>query len=148
MEGLKAEGIPYKGFIFFGLMNVDGDPYVIEYNCRLGDPETESVLPRIRTDFVALLKAVADSTLHTMTLDTDPSTVASVMLVSAGYPDKYEKGKEITGLEKVAGSFVFPCGHFYQQPGPGVTNGGRVISVTSFGNGLKEALERSYAAAR
>lgn len=145
MEGLKAEGIRYRGFIFFGLMNVQGDPYVIEYNCRLGDPETESVLPRIRNDFVALLKSAADGTLDRITLETDPVTYASVMLVSAGYPDKYEKGKRISGLDRVAGSLLFHAGTAFDSEGQVITSGGRVISVTSPGADLNEALGLSYA---
>ncbi|TSA25465.1 MAG: phosphoribosylamine--glycine ligase [Bacteroidetes bacterium] len=143
MNGLRAEGIPYQGFLFFGLMNVQGVPYVIEYNCRLGDPETEAVLPRMRTDLVEICQAVATGTLDEVTLEIDPRTTASVMLVSEGYPGSYEKGREITGLDQVTDSLVFHAGTSALDDRI-VTNGGRVMAVTSFGNTLKEALKKSY----
>ena len=125
-------------------MNAGGDPYVIEYNCRLGDPETESVLPRVNSDLVALLQATATGALDQVTLETDPATVASVMLVSGGYPDKYAKGKVISGLDSVEGSIVFHAGTASDDQGRIVTSGGRVISVTSKGNSLAGALKQSY----
>ncbi|MFH1160016.1 MAG: phosphoribosylamine--glycine ligase [bacterium] len=143
MEGLKSEGIGYKGFLFFGLMNVAGDPYVIEYNCRLGDPETESILPRIRTDLVELCLAVANGTLNQIELQTDPRFSASVMLVSEGYPGSYPKGKVIEGLEEETNSLVFHAAT-RKDGGQLVTSGGRVLAVTSFGETLEEALRRSY----
>jgi len=143
LEGLSAEGITYQGFIFFGLMNVRGVPYVIEYNCRLGDPETESVLPRIQGDFVELCQAVADGSLDQVSMDLDPRYTASVMLVAEGYPGSYEKGKEITGIDQVSGSFVFHAGT-KQADGRIVTNGGRVLAVTSFGDTMEMALKKSY----
>ena len=146
IEGLKKEGIDYRGFIFFGLMNVAGDPYVIEYNCRMGDPEAESIVPRIKNDLLELFIAVSNQTLDHVSLMTDPRHTATVMLVSAGYPDQYEKGKMISGQENISGSILFHAGTC-AQPGTGntVTSGGRVMAVTSFGNSMKEALETSYA---
>ncbi|MCK5135652.1 MAG: phosphoribosylamine--glycine ligase [Bacteroidales bacterium] len=143
IEGLKSEEIDYKGFIFIGLMNRDGDPYVIEYNVRMGDPESEVVLPRIKTDFVELMKATAEKRLSKMEVEFDSRTVTTVMLVSGGYPGSYEKGKEITGLDKVDGSVVFHAG---TKPDGDrtLTSGGRVIAVSSYGNSMKEALEKSY----
>jgi phosphoribosylamine--glycine ligase len=135
----------YLGFIFFGLMNVNGNPYVIEYNCRLGDPETESMIPRIMNDLVQLCKSAASGQLESETIQTDPRTTATVMLVSQGYPEAYEKHKIITGAENVTESLVFHAGTvFSAHSGEVLTNGGRVIAVTSYGASLKEALEKSY----
>jgi phosphoribosylamine---glycine ligase len=144
INGLKSEGIDYKGFIFIGLMNNDGDPYVIEYNVRMGDPESEVVLPRIKTDFVEILKATAENRLKDLKVDFDERTATTVMLVSGGYPGTYEKGKEITGLDQVDGSMVFHAGTTTDN-GKVLTNGGRVIAVSSFGATMKEALDKSYA---
>ncbi|HKK62244.1 MAG TPA: phosphoribosylamine--glycine ligase [Bacteroidales bacterium] len=143
VNGLKSEGIDYKGFIFFGLINVNGEPYVIEYNVRLGDPEAEVVLPRVKTDLIDLLKATAEKKLDQQKIETDPQTVTTVMLVSGGYPGSYEKGKTITGLENVNESVAFHAGTKIKD-GSVVTNGGRVIAVSSFGNDMKEALSKSY----
>jgi phosphoribosylamine--glycine ligase len=145
MDGLRAEGIEYKGFIFFGLISVAGDPFVIEYNCRLGDPETESVIPRITNDLAELFKAVANQSLDTVDIRVDPRFAASVMLVASGYPDQYEKGKVITGENKVTGSLVFHAGTFRNpETGEVVSNGGRVLAVTSMGVTMDEALAQSY----
>ena len=141
--GLKKDGLDYTGFIFFGLIKVNGDPYVIEYNCRMGDPETESVVPRIKNDLVELLQAVAERKLGEHRIITDPGTCATVMLVSKGYPDAYEKGKTITGAGSVEGSMVFHAGTSLKE-GKVVTNGGRVIAVTSLGPDMKEALAATY----
>ena len=146
IRGLKSERIPYIGFIFFGLMNVDGDPYVVEYNVRMGDPEAEVVLPRIQSDLLGLLEAAGEGRLGEQEVGLDPDTVATVMLASGGYPGKYEKGKEITGLEKVSGSMLFHAGTTFDGDRI-VTNGGRVIAVSSYGSTMKEALERSYESA-
>jgi len=143
IEGLRKQKIDYQGFIFFGLMNCNGDPYVIEYNARLGDPESEVILPRIREDMVELLMAVANKSLHTLRVSIEEQSVATVMLASGGYPGEYEKGKEITNLDKVSGSIVFHAGTKVQE-GKILTNGGRVIAVSSRGNTVKEALTLSY----
>jgi len=143
MDGLKKDNLLYKGFIFFGLMKVKDDPYVIEYNCRMGDPETESVIPRIKNDLVELLQAVGGRSLGGHTIYTDQRTCATVMLVSAGYPDAYEKGKTISGETRVKGSMVFHAGTAVKD-GTVVTNGGRVIAVTSMGGSMKEALALSF----
>ncbi|MCX6283215.1 MAG: phosphoribosylamine--glycine ligase [Bacteroidetes bacterium] len=143
IEGLKKDGLDYTGFIFAGLMNVKGDPFVIEYNCRLGDPETESVIPRIKNDFIELLKAVTERKLEEHTIQIDPGVCTTVMLVSKGYPDAYEKGKIISGEKTVKGSFVFHAGTAMKQ-GELITNGGRVIAVTSLGNSMHEALALTY----
>ena len=144
ISGLKTENIPYKGFIFIGLMNVAGNPYVIEYNVRMGDPETESVLPRLKNDFVEMLQAIGNNSLKNITVEIDSKVTATVMLVSEGYPGAYQKGKVITGLEKVEGSIVFHAGTSLDAAGNTITNGGRVLAVTSYGATLQEALNRSY----
>jgi phosphoribosylamine--glycine ligase len=144
VNGLKAEGINYKGFIFIGLMNGSDGPKVIEYNCRMGDPETESVLPRIESDFVELLKAVADVKIKDYHLKISDKTAASVMLVSAGYPGEYINGKTITGLENVKESIVFHAGTDLDN-GLVKTNGGRVLAVTTLQDNLFEALQQATA---
>lgn len=147
VAGLHQEEIPYRGFIFIGLMNVNGDPFVIEYNCRMGDPETEVVLPRIRTDLVDLLEAVAEQRLDRMQLDVDPRTATTVMMVSGGYPGNYDKGFAIRKLDQAGEALVFHAGTAMQD-GVVVSNGGRVLALTGFGDGIAEALEHSYAAAK
>ena len=146
IEGLQSEGIPYKGFIFFGLINVDDDPFVIEYNVRMGDPEAEVVMPRLKTDFTELLQAAAENRLGEMTAEFDERTVTTVMLVSGGYPGSYEKGKVITGTEDVTDSIVFHAGTT-SNGSDVVTNGGRVIALSSYGSDMQEALGKSYKSA-
>lgn len=143
IEGFREEGIDYKGFVFFGLMNVGGDPYVIEYNVRMGDPETEVVLPRLKTDILSLFEAMAKGELKQAAFDLDARFCTTVMLVSRGYPGDYEKGKQIDGLENVEGSIVFHAGTKLAD-GKVLTNGGRVLAVSSYGDTMKEALAQSY----
>jgi phosphoribosylamine--glycine ligase len=143
IKGLKDRRIDYKGFIFIGLMNKGGDPYVIEYNVRMGDPESEVVLPRIKTDLVDLLQATAKGTLSDMEIELDDRTVTTVMLVSGGYPGSYEKGKRISGLEQVEDSVVFHAGTKADEEKV-LTSGGRVIAVSSYGATMQDALRKSY----
>jgi phosphoribosylamine--glycine ligase len=145
IHGLSKEKIDYQGFLFFGLMNVKGDPYVIEYNVRMGDPEAECIMPRIKSDLLELFSATVNGSLGRMTMETDSRFCSAVMLVSKGYPGDYEKGKEITGFEKVSGSIIFHAGSKKdEQTGKILTSGGRVIAVTSYGDTLSGALKTSY----
>lgn len=143
VEGLAKEGIDYKGFIFIGLIKVGDEPKVIEYNVRMGDPETEVVLPRIQSDLVALFKAVASQTLDTQEFKLDPRSATTVMLVSGGYPEAYTKGAVITGLDQVEGSIIFHAGTT-EKEGQVITNGGRVMAITSFDSDFRKALKKSY----
>ncbi len=143
VDGLVKDNLPYKGFIFIGLIKVDGEPKVIEYNVRLGDPETEVVLPRIKNDLVEVFEAVANQTLDQIEIEIDERTATTVMTVSGGYPEAYEKGKEITGLDEIDDSIVFHAGTALNGDKV-VTSGGRVMAVTSFGGNFKEALALSY----
>ncbi len=143
INGLKAEGIPYLGFIFFGLISVKGEPFVIEYNVRLGDPETEVLLPRINSDILELFCAAAEGKLDSFKMEVNPETMATVMLVSGGYPGDYIKGFEITGINKISESIAFHAGTKLKDCKV-LSNGGRVIALSSFGKGISEALEKSY----
>ena len=144
VDGLQKDDIPYNGFIFFGLINVDGDPYVIEYNVRMGDPETEAVMLRIKSDFVDLLEAAANGTMSEQSIEIDERTAVTVMLVSGGYPGTYENGKTMTGFDEVENSILFHAGT-KQESNKVVTAGGRVIAISSYGSSMEEALKQSYA---
>jgi phosphoribosylamine--glycine ligase len=144
--GLKKEGIHYQGFIFIGLMKVKDQPYVIEYNARMGDPETQSVMVRIKNDFVELLAACAKGELKNQSIEIDPSFAVTVVIAAGGYPENYEKGKTISGLENTAGQ-VFHAGT-KNSDGKTITDGGRVLAVTGKGKTLKEAIQQSYESVR
>ncbi|MBR9758305.1 MAG: phosphoribosylamine--glycine ligase [Algicola sp.] len=143
VQGLQDDNLPYKGFIFIGLIKVGDDPKVIEYNVRMGDPETEVVLPRLKNDMVEVFQAMANQTLETIDIEIDARAATTVMMVSGGYPEAYEKGKEITGLEHVEDAIPFHAGAVVKE-GKIVTSGGRVLAMTSYGNTYQEALKKSY----
>jgi len=142
IQGIREEGMNYRGFIFFGLIEVDGDPYTIEYNCRLGDPEAEVILPRLRSDLVELMASLDRGTLSEQAVELDDQAAATVILVSGGYPEAYEKGKVITGLDRVSGSMVFHAGTRRENEAL-LTNGGRVIALTSYGKDFRRAVKTS-----
>lgn len=144
IDGLQKEGIDYRGFIFIGLMNIDGDPYVIEYNVRMGDPETEVVLPRIESDLLDLFEGVATQTLDQKSFQLTSKTATTVMTVAGGYPEAYEKGNIISGLDAVEGTTVYHAGTKLTEDGSVITNGGRVMAFTSLGETMEEALQKSY----
>jgi phosphoribosylamine--glycine ligase len=146
INGLKKENIDYKGFVFIGLMNCGGEPWVIEYNCRMGDPETEVVLPRLESDLLELFIAVSKQELHKQEFKISSKTAVTVMCVSGGYPGDYEKGKEITGLSEITNSLIFHAGTTTKN-GKIVTNGGRVLAITSIDETIVEAVEQSMQAA-
>jgi phosphoribosylamine--glycine ligase len=143
ISGLAKDNLPYKGFVFIGLIKVGDDPKVIEYNVRMGDPETEVVLPRLKTDLVEIFKAISEERLNEIDIEIDERAATTVMLVSGGYPEAYEKGKEITGLDNVENSIAFHAGAILKE-GKTVTSGGRVMAITSYGNTYQEAIKKSY----
>lgn len=143
IRGLREEGIPYQGFLFMGLMNVNGEPYVIEYNVRLGDPETEAILPRLRSDLLDLFEGISSGTLSERHVDVDDRTCATVVLASEGYPGTYEKGRAILGLDQVREAHVFQAGTV-EKGGALVTEGGRVLAVTAFGKDTEQAIMQVY----
>ncbi len=143
VQGIVQDGLNYRGFLFIGLIEVDGEPYVIEYNCRMGDPETQSVMPRLKSDFLELCLAICDQRLNQHLVEIHDEFATSVVMVSGGYPEAYEKGKPIAGLEEVKKSTVFHAGTKIEYEGV-VTNGGRVLAVTAMGSSLEEALQQSY----
>ncbi|MDD3740923.1 MAG: phosphoribosylamine--glycine ligase [Bacteroidales bacterium] len=147
IEGIKKEKMNYCGFVFFGLMNVGGNPYVIEYNVRMGDPETEAILPRINSDFLKVLISAAEKKLKNVNLEISTEASVTIILVSGGYPGNYEKNKKITGIDKVKDSIVFHSGSAIND-GTLVTAGGRVLAISSFGKDISEALKKSYSAAK
>lgn len=147
VKGIAQEEMEYNGFVFIGLMNVDGNPFVIEYNVRLGDPETESVIPRIKNDFLDILRKSSEGKLSEVKMAFDPRYATTIMLVSGGYPEAYEKGKIMKGLSSVDNSLMFHAGTAQDENGNILTNGGRVLALTSFGKTLEEALEYSYKSA-
>jgi phosphoribosylamine--glycine ligase len=143
IAGFQKDGIPYKGFVFIGLINVKGEPIVIEYNVRMGDPETEVVIPRLKTDLVELFMAVANEKLDQIALEVDERSATTIMVVSGGYPEEFEKGKVISGLENITDSIVFHAGTKLEN-NQVVSNGGRVLTVTSYGDNFEEAIKKSY----
>ncbi|PWA06965.1 phosphoribosylamine--glycine ligase [Flavobacterium psychrotolerans] len=143
IDGLQKDGITYKGFVFIGLINVKGEPIVIEYNVRMGDPETEVVIPRLKSDLVELFLAVANEKLDEVSLEIDSRSATTIMVVSGGYPEDFEKGKAISGIESITDSIVFHAGTKTEN-GKVVSNGGRVLAVTSYGNDFQEAIKKSY----
>jgi phosphoribosylamine--glycine ligase len=143
IEGFQKDGIEYKGFVFIGLINVNNEPIVIEYNVRMGDPETEVVVPRLKSDLVELFLAVANEKLGEFTLEVDPRSATTIMVVSGGYPEDFEKGKVITGLENITDSIVFHAGTKLEN-NTVVSNGGRVLTVTSYGDDFQQAIKKSY----
>jgi phosphoribosylamine--glycine ligase len=146
VEGLRKEGIDYKGFLFIGLMNVEGDPWVIEYNVRMGDPETQAVLPRIKSDFVELLHSIGTKNTSAYTLEIDPGATATIVMVAGGYPGTYNKGSKIEGLQSPTNpsTFTFHAGTQTDEAGNTLTNGGRVLGITGKGSNIKEAIAQAY----
>lgn len=143
IQGFQNDNIDYKGFVFIGLINVKGEPIVIEYNVRMGDPETEVVMPRLKSDLVEIFDAIAKQELDKITLEIDQRSATTIMIVSGGYPEEYEKGKEITGIDSIKDSLVFHAGTKLEN-GKVVSNGGRVLAITSYGNSFDEAIKKSY----